>query len=275
MQSRILRSIMHASNTSIDIAAAAAAFLHQRWAKRVDTVVVTGSGFAFDAQGCDVVEPVSYAMVPGMPAGHVEGHAHVFRVVRVHDRYVLLCAGRFHLYEGHSVDTCGILVDIARHLGCQRSLLMNAVGALNPSLNVGDVVLVSDVLDLTFSPAGTAAAGKHSWNVSQDWNDSVLRSCREYAIHLNQGVLAQVLGPSYETRAEIRMLRRLGADIVGMSTVIEAYRACRSGLETTVLSLVTNTLSDVNAPILQHQDVVEAARSAHQRLQKVMSCALA
>jgi purine-nucleoside phosphorylase len=239
-----------------------------------DAIVVTGSGFVLPTGHSDHGADLPYAQVPGMPQGCVAGHEHVFRFLRIGDRFALICSGRFHRYEGLTADACGIFVDIASALKCRRVVLTNAVGALNPSLNVGSLVVVHDTLDLTGQRVLCSAGSRSGKGLGGNWHADLMQRCRQRGHHLHEGVLAQMLGPTYETRAEVRMLRRMGADVVGMSTVTEARRALTRGLDTTVLSLVTNTLSDVVLPMLSHDDVMQAARAANATLADVVLTAL-
>ena len=256
-------------------AEAAARFLTERWRTSIDAVIVTGSGFNADSIGEDLDVPISYHLVPGMPHGNVDGHAHVFRLVRLNGQSILLCSGRFHLYEGLSVDACGIFMHIASLMRVRRAVLMNAVGGLNPSYSVGDIVLVDDVIDLTFSSLPQTAHRQRIQRQTSQWSTEMMIRCLDRGVNLRRGVLAQMLGPTYETRAEVHMLRSIGADVVGMSTAIEARQAWQFGIETMILSLVTNTLSDTVLPKLDHHDVLTASRSAGTSLQKALHAAFA
>ncbi len=256
---------------------AAAEFLSSHYNVSFDALVVTGSGFVLGTDRSGTGSSLPYSRVPGMPRGSVAGHEHTFRVLQIGDRHALLCSGRFHLYEGLRADECGIFVDIANALHCRRMLLTNAVGGLSPSLRVGSIVAVHDMLDLS-STIIQSAPSKKRWpsgtGLSGAWHDDLMLRCRQKGHHLHEGVLAQMRGPSYETRAEVRMLRRIGADVVGMSTVIEARRALACGLDTMVLSLVTNMLTDAVLPMLSHDDVMLAARAANSQMAEVVLTAL-
>lgn len=256
---------------------AAADFIGSHFNVSFDAIVVTGSGFVLDADRVRTGPSLPYARVPGMPRGGVAGHEHAFRILPIGDRFALLCSGRFHPYEGLTADDCGIFVDIAKALNCRRILLTNAVGGLNPALRVGSIVAVHDTLDLSATTSKSAPA-KKIWPAGKGlcgtWHDDLMLRCRQKGHHLHEGVLAQMLGPSYETRAEVHMLRRIGADVVGMSTVIEARRALACGLDTMVLSLVTNMLTDAVLPMVSHEDVILAARAANAQLTEVVLTAL-
>ncbi|MFM8771386.1 MAG: purine-nucleoside phosphorylase [Candidatus Kapaibacterium sp.] len=249
--------------------------LRQRWCQQFDTVVVTGSGFSFEPITGLVEDSAPYSAVPGMPAGSVAGHAHEFRRFTINGKNHLLCAGRFHLYEGLTTSDCQILVDIAHGLGCRQVVLMNAVGALNNTFAVGDVVIPTDLLDLTLSAGHHTELGAFPQSPSQNSRERLVQRCLDHGIAVRGGTYVQVLGPSYETRAEVRMLRAIGADIVGMSTAIEARRAHNLGLECIVVSLVTNVHSHTASTTTTHDEVILAAKTAARRLSQIIELAVA
>jgi purine-nucleoside phosphorylase len=253
----------------------AADSIREQLGQSFNTMVVTGSGFSFKPQSAMVDESIPYAAVPGMPIGSVAGHAHEFRRIRSGAVNHLLCAGRFHLYEGHSPEDCTILVDIAHELQCQRVILMNAVGALHSRYLVGDVVFPSECIDLTFMPQRLVSPALARHPQSDDWRGRALDECRLAGLSVLSGTYVQVLGPSYETRSEVAMLRRLGGDIVGMSTATEAKRARNHGIDYLVVSLVTNVHSTATANIVSHTDVIEAAHASANKLSKIIELCLA
>lgn len=255
--------------------AQAADFLRQRWSEPFETAIITGSGFTYEPRSGNVEDILPYRSVPGMPSGSVEGHAHEFRAVRIGSKRHLLCSGRFHLYEGHGLDASLVLVNIAHHLGISRAVIMNAVGALNPGLSVGQVVTPTDLFTI-FLPPGTAdiMSGVASER-NLRWQNLSIQRCLQHALVLTPACYVQVLGPSYETRAEVRMLRRMGADIVGMSTATEVDRAHRLGMQTVILSLVTNVLTDSPGNGVAHSEVIEAALGASGRLSQIIELCVA
>lgn len=249
--------------------------LRQRWNQRFDSVVVTGSGFSFEPIGAVVEDSIPYASVSDMPAGSVAGHAHEFRRFFINGKHHLLCAGRFHLYERLTVADCQILVDIAHGLGCRQVVLMNAVGALNNTYAVGDVVMPTDLLDLTLSKGYRPVHATASHAPSQNLRERLVQRCLDHGITVRGGTYVQVLGPSYETRAEVRMLSTIGADIVGMSTAIESSRAHNLGLDCIVVSLVTNVHSHSASHTTTHDEVILAAKTAARRLSQIIELAVA
>ena len=266
---------MRVAQRTVGSSTTAAKCIRERWGQAFDTMIVTGSGFSFKPQSAIIDESVPYAAVPGMPIGSVAGHAHEFR--RIHYGAVnhLLCAGRFHLYEGHSPEDCTILVDIAHELKCRRIILMNAVGALHDRYLVGDVVFPTEWIDLTFTPQRRSSPAVARHPQSDSWRDRAQQECGVAGLTVRNGTYVQVLGPSYETRSEVGMLRRLGGDIVGMSTATEARRAQNHALDYLVVSLVTNVHSTETANRVSHTDVIEAAHASANNLSKIIELCLA
>lgn len=233
------------------------------------TAVVVGSGLG--ALEDALVDPVAVAFgdLPGLPAAGVSGHGGRFVHGRLGDTEVLLQSGRFHLYEGHPAGVVVAPVRILAEMGVGTVLMTNASGGIHPLLEPGDVVLVDDLLNLTFrSPlSGPVLEGEERFpDMSRPLDAGLARLIRGAAAHLDlplaSGTYAAVLGPQYETAAEIRMLSRLGADVVGMSTVPEAIAAAARGLRCAVLSLVTNRATGLSRGRLSHDEVLEAGAAA-------------
>lgn len=233
--------------------------------------IVAGSGFssAIHALALPVVDEVPYAEIPGMPATTVGGHKPTLRVIAYNGRNVGVFLGRHHLYEGHSPDVTCSLVRTAQACGGTHIILTNASGGLHPSLSAGDIVLLSDGIDFTFQR--TDRAGRL---FDDEWTSRCGRQCLAAGVSVRSGVYAQVTGPSYETRAEIRMLRRIGADLVGMSTLQEAAYATRAGMHVLGISLVTNKASDTTGALLTHHDVLDTATTNGARLTSVLLASL-
>lgn len=266
---------MRVGNSTAGSSDLAVRSLRQRWDQKFDSVVVTGSGFSFEPIGSVVEGSIPYSSVSGMPSGSVAGHAHEFRRLFINGKHHLLCAGRFHLYEGLDVSACQVLVDIAYGLGCRQIVLMNAVGALSSKYAVGDIVMPTDTLDLTLTSAQRPLPATVPRAHSQNMVEGLAQRCREHGINVRGGTYVQVLGPSYETRAEVRMLSALGADIVGMSTAIEARRAHNLGMDCIVVSLVTNVHSQTASHTTTHDDVLLAAQTSARRLSHIIELAVA
>ncbi len=242
----------------------------------VALVVGSGLGALEDA----LADPVAVAFeeIPGLPAVGVAGHGGRFVHGRLGSTEVLVQAGRFHVYEGHAPDRVVAPVRILSALGVGAVIMTNASGGIRPGLEPGDVVLVDDVLNLMFrSPLAGPVAGDEARfpDLSRPFDAALLDVIRGAALDtgvlLEEGTYAAVTGPAYETAAEIRMLARLGADLVGMSTVPEVVTAAALGLPCAVLSLVTNRATGLSAEPLSHEEVLEVGRTAGERVAALLT----
>ena len=222
-----------------------------------------GSGWvpAIDALGTQVAE-VAVTDLPGFLAPAVEGHAGRVRSLAVGGKRVLAFLGRTHLYEGRGVDPVVHGVRVAAAAGCATIVLTNACGGLRPGLSVGDPVLISDHLNLTWR---TPLVGARFVDLTDVYAVRLWALVRAIDPTIAEGVYAMFPGPQYETPAEVRMAGILGADLVGMSTVLEAIAARAEGCEVLGLSLVTNLAAGLGDP-LDHLEVLAAGRAAATRM---------
>ncbi|SEK26522.1 purine-nucleoside phosphorylase [Blastococcus sp. DSM 46786] len=229
-----------------------------------DVAVVMGSGWApaADAFG-EAAATVAIGDLPGFAAPTAVGHGGQVRSVRVGDRKVLLFLGRTHFYEGRGVEPVVHGVRTAAAAGVKTVVLTNAAGGLAPEHRVGQAVVISDHLNLT---ARSPLVGAHFVDLTDLYSSRLRAIARELDPGLAEGVYAALPGPHYETPAEIRMLRTLGADLVGMSTALEAIAAHAAGLEVFGLSLVTNAAAGVTGEKLDADEVITAGRAAAGRL---------
>jgi purine-nucleoside phosphorylase len=229
-----------------------------------DVAVVMGSGWAPAADAFGAAEAsVAIGELPGFAAPTVVGHGGEIRSVRVGERRVLLFLGRTHLYEGRGVEPVVHGVRTAAAAGARTVLLTNAAGGLDPAHRVGQAVLISDHLNLT---ARSPLVGASFVDLTDLYSARLRALAREIDPSLAEGVYAALPGPHYETPAEIRMLRTLGADLVGMSTALEAIAARAAGAEVFGLSMVTNAAAGITGEALDHVDVVAAGKAAASRL---------
>jgi purine-nucleoside phosphorylase len=248
-----------------DLAAAAAATLAERTGVAThDVAVVLGSGWrpAADELGTPEFE-LPVADLPGFLAPTVAGHGGTLRSLVVGDKRVLILLGRTHLYEGRGVAPVVHGVRTAAKAGCQTVILTNAAGCLRDGVEVGQPVMVSDHLNLT---ATSPLVGAQFVDLTDLYSPRLRKLAREIDDTLVEGVYAGLPGPHFETPAEIRMLRTMGADLVGMSTVLEAIAARAEGVEVFGLSLVTNLAAGVTGEPLNHEEVLEAGRASATRM---------
>ena len=231
--------------------------------ERHDVAIVLGSGWlpAVEALG----EPradVSVSDLPGFVPPAVAGHAGRVRSVDVGGRRALVFLGRTHLYEGRGVLPVVHGVRVAAATGCRAIVLTNACGGLRAGLAVGDPVLISDHLNLT---GQTPLVGPRFVDLTEAYSPRLRALVREIDPTISEGVYAMFPGPQYETPAEVRMAGLLGADLVGMSTVLEAVAARAEGCEVLGISLVTNLAAGLGDP-LDHREVLAAGRAAAARM---------
>ncbi|MFC4560758.1 purine-nucleoside phosphorylase [Nocardiopsis mangrovi] len=224
------------------------------------TALVMGSGWAPAADELgDVDTEIRAADLPGFLPPAVDGHAGTVRGVRRGDRDLLVFVGRTHLYEGHGAVPVVHNVRTAIAAGASTIILTNAAGSLREDYGVGSPVLISDHINLT---GRSPLVGPAFVDLTDTYGAGLREIAREAAPDLREGIYAAMPGPHFETPAEIRMLRTLGADLVGMSTVLEAIAAREQGAGVLGLSLVTNIAAGLTGEPLDHADVLAAGRDA-------------
>ena len=229
-----------------------------------DVAVVMGSGWApaADAFG-EVAGSIAIGDLPGFAAPTAVGHGGEVRSVRVGDRRVLLFLGRTHLYEGRGVEPVVHGVRTAAAAGVKTVILTNAAGGLGQEHRIGQAVIISDHLNLT---ARSPLVGATFVDLTDLYSARLRDLAKQVDPSLIEGVYAALPGPHYETPAEIRMLGTLGADLVGMSTALEAIAARAAGMEVFGLSMVTNAAAGITGEVLDHTEVLAAGKEAAGRL---------
>jgi purine-nucleoside phosphorylase len=229
-----------------------------------DVAVVLGSGWspAVAALGSPTVE-LPQAELPGFAPPTAVGHTGQLLSMRIGEHRVLVLVGRVHPYEGH--DLCHIVhpVRAACAAGVRIVVLTNAAGGLRPDMAIGQPVLISDHLNLT---ARSPLVGPHFVDLTDAYSPRLRQLARSADPQLTEGVYAGLPGPHYETPAEVRMLRTLGADLVGMSTVHETIAARAAGAEVLGVSLVTNLAAGITGNPLSHDDVLAAGAASASRM---------
>ncbi|MGD2121473.1 MAG: purine-nucleoside phosphorylase [Gemmatimonadota bacterium] len=255
--------------------------IRQRIPGDPEVFLVLGSGLSGLADAVEEALVIPFAEVPGFPGTGVSGHAGRLVFGHIEGKALLVQAGRFHFYEGHDPDVIVAPVRLAARLGCHTVILTNASGSVSPELKPGSILLLEDHLNLMFrSPLrGPVANGEERFPDMSDPYDRGLRTlardmASEAGVRLAGGVYAAILGPSYETPAEIRFLRGVGADAVGMSTVPEAITARALGLRVLAFSLVTNLAAGLAERSLDHSEVIEVGRTAGGQLEKLIRLVL-
>jgi purine-nucleoside phosphorylase len=230
----------------------------------MDCIDVMGSGWVPAAEALGTPEhELRVTDLPGFPPPTVEGHAGRIRSYRLGDKRALVFLGRTHVYEGLGVAAVAHGVRTAAAAGCKTVVLTNGCGGLRAGMRPGQPVLIGDHINLT---AASPIAGARFVDLTDLYSPRLRALCREVDPTLEEGVYAQLPGPHYETPAEIEMLRRLGADLVGMSTVLEAIAAREAGAEVLGISLVTNLAAGMTGEPLSHEEVLQAGRDSAARM---------
>lgn len=235
--------------------------------------IVLGSGLGGLVDAVDVDAKISYPEIPGFAASTVAGHAGALAVGRLGGTPVAVMAGRVHLYEGYPIDDVVFPIRVLVRLGAEIIVVTNASGGIHPDFRTHDFMVIRDHLNLTgrnpLVGPNVDALGPRFPDMTAPYDTALAELAHEVArrqgIVLRDGVYAGVLGPSFETPAEIRMLRTLGADAVGMSTVNEVIAVRHMGARVLGLSCITNLASGLSESPLSHEDVSTAARQVGSR----------
>ena len=254
------------SMTAFELAAQAAELISTRTGvERHDVAIVLGSGWAPAAELFgEVATEIAFTDIPGFSAPGVVGHGGSVRSLDLGDgKRGLVFLGRTHFYEGRGVEPVVHAVRTAAACGAKTLVLTNACGGLMPHWKPGTPVLISDHINFT---GQTPLVGAKFVDLTNVYSPRLRALCRDIDPPLAEGVYVGFTGPQYETPAEIEMVRRWGASLVGMSTVLEAIAARDAGLEVLGVSLVTNLAAGMSGEPLDHAEVLEAGKAAAQRM---------
>ncbi|NNG17721.1 MAG: purine-nucleoside phosphorylase [Gemmatimonadales bacterium] len=254
--------------------ASAAEVIRARLAGRTPQVaIVLGSGLGPLADRIEDAVRMPYQEIPGFELPKVEGHKGELVAGTLAGKNVIAQSGRFHLYEGHSADTAALPVRAFAELGVDTLIVTNAAGGIRRTFRPGTLMLIADQLNLTFrNPLfGPVRPGEQRFPDMSASYDPELRALartvgRRQGMSLAEGVYAGLIGPSYETPAEVRMLERLGADAVGMSTVLEVVAARANGIRCLGISTITNLAAGISTAALSHEEVMETAAQVGREL---------
>jgi purine-nucleoside phosphorylase len=238
-----------------------------------EVALILGSGLGSLADEVHDAVAIPFADIPGFPAAAVVGHAGRLVVGELEGRSCVVLQGRFHLYEGYDAATVALPTRVMLALGARTLVVTNAAGGINRTLQAGDLMLIDDHINLMWSNplTGPVVAGEARFpDMSRPYDPQLQalaeRIALEERVRLVRGVYAALLGPCYETPAEVRMLERLGADAVGMSTAPEVLAARASGVPVLGISLISNAAAGLSANPLSHDEVVAAGVEARGRV---------
>lgn len=240
---------------------------------RPEIGIVLGSGLGEFTKNLKGIS-VQYSKIPHFGFSSVQGHKGELLFSKIHDKNCAIMQGRFHFYEGNSLALCTYPIKVLKKLGVKTLFITNAAGAINQSFNVGDIMMFEDHINFL----GTnPLIGKNDDSLGPRFPDMsevyslklqklALKTAKTQNLDLKKGVYIATTGPSYETKAEIRAFRTLGADVVGMSSVPEAIVASYLKMEVIAFSLVTNFASGVSNQVLSHKEVLETGKTSGLKL---------
>ena len=245
--------------------------------------LVLGSGLGGFTEKLDsIVCEIPYGDIPGFPISTVAGHAGKFIMGYVESVPMICMSGRVHYYEGYAPEDVVLPLRVMRALGAEYLFLTNAAGGINGNFTPGSLVLLRDHISL-FIPnpligKNDPEEGERFPDMSEVYDPKLRRlvekAAKKAGVFLESGVYCQLSGPSYETPAEIRLLQRLGADVVGMSTVMEAITAHHVGMKVCAISFVSNMAAGINTHALSHEEVKEAGIQAAPRFTRLVKAAI-
>lgn len=243
-----------------------------------EVAIVLGSGLGGLADRIEGATRIGYDGIPGFHVPTIAGHKGELVHGRLGGRWVIAQSGRFHMYEGHSAQVAALPVRTFAELGIGTLVVTNAAGAVNRGFGPGTIMLLSDHLNLSGRTPleGPVVKGEERFPDMSEAYDAGLRAlahgvAEREGIPLAEGVYAALLGPSYETPAEVRMLERLGADAVGMSTAVEVIAARARGIRCLGFSTITNAAAGTTAATLSHAEVMEVAGETGERVGTIIA----
>lgn len=261
---------MEGTGTYVSSVRSAASFLRDRLGSVPDLAIILGTGLDGLSRVIEVEESLPYTEIPGFPVSTVQSHAGMLIKGTLAGRPILALKGRAHIYEGYSAKEVTFPVRVLGELGCRTLVVSNACGGLLPTHRAGDIMLIEDHINL-LGHNPLEGPNHDGWGPRfPDMSDPYPRALRQLArdaaeklgIGLHEGVYAAVVGPNLETRAEYRMLQRMGASVVGMSTVPEVIVANHMGLRVLAFSIITDECDPENLQPISIEDVLAAAARA-------------
>ena len=241
--------------------------------RNIDTAIILGTGLGRLASDIEDKKVIKYGDIPFFPVSTVEGHAGELIIGRIGSKNVLALNGRFHYYEGYSMETVVFPVRVIKALGVNSIIVSNAAGGMNPHFKAGDLMIINDHINLM---GNNPLIGKNYDEIGPRFPDmsdayhkeyiKIANECaKELGIHVQNGVYLAVSGPNYETPAELKMMRTLGGDAVGMSTIPEVIAANHMGMHVLGISCITDMAIADNLEPLDHEKVIQTANSSMEK----------
>ena len=253
-------------------------YIHKIYPYPIDIAIILGSGLGPLAQEIKVEQTIPYQDIPSFPLSTVKGHEGQLTIGKIHQKTVITMQGRFHYYEGYDMSDITLPIRVFSKLGIEKLILTNACGGIRDDLNPGDIVCISDQISL-FCPSPLRGPnldefGPRFKDMTEIYNSQSQKLLHEIAqkqkINLKDGIYCFFQGPMFESPAEIQAIKALGGDLAGMSTVGEAIVARHCGMNTLGISLVTNKAAGLSNNELSHQEVIDTAKKAEDKLVKLI-----
>ncbi len=249
-------------------------FIQSRYATRPLAGIVLGSGLGSFASEIDIECEIPYNDIPHFPVSTVKGHKSKLIFGSLGGKKVVAMAGRFHYYEGYSTQEVVFPIRVLKFLGIQTLFISNAAGGINPAFKVGDLMVIRDHISmLSINPLigkNEDVFGERFPDMSEPYKNNLINAAKQIAeennINLKEGVYVGVTGPTFETRAEYKMLHILGGDAVGMSTVQEVIAAVHLGLPVFAMSVITDVGIREEENTITHEEVLQAAKESEPKL---------
>lgn len=254
-------------------------FIKSKVNETASTAIILGSGLGNLASKIEVDFEIAYKEIPHFPVSTVEGHKGRLVLGKLNGKKVWVMEGRFHFYEGYTPEQVVYPVRVLKLLGVENLLLSNAAGGVNPNFAVGDLMILKDHISLfTINPLigkNESALGTRFPDMSEPYDENFIQKAKIIAnangIKLHEGVYVGVTGPTFETRAEYKLIKAVGGDVVGMSTVQENIAAVHCGMKVFAISVVTDLGIREDNNVITHEEVLEAANAAEPKLTLLFS----
>ncbi len=254
-------------------------FIQQQYKITPTIGIVLGSGLGNFTSELNVEKEIAYSDIPHFPVSTVEGHSGKLIFAEMRGKKVVAMAGRFHFYEGYTPQQVAYPIRVMKMLGVETVLISNAAGGTNAGFKVGDLMIIKDHISFfTVNPLlgkNEEELGPRFPDMSEPYNHELIAKAKTIAkrlqIPVHTGVYAGVTGPTFETRAEYKLLQAVGGDAVGMSTVQEVTAAVHAGMRVFAMSVITDIGIREEDNVITHQEVLEAARHAEPKLTSIFS----
>ena len=254
------------------------AFIRSHYTEESSVVVVLGSGLGQFTNELTVEKEISYSDIPHFPVSTVEGHKGKLVFGTLGNKKVVVMAGRFHYYEGYSIEEVVYPIRVMKYLGIKTIILSNAAGGVNPNYEVGELMIIKDhISQFGINPLigkNISEFGPRFPDMSEPYNKGLIAKAKAIAARLNikveEGVYLGVTGPTFETRSEYKMIHVLGGDAVGMSTVPEVIVAVHMGLPVFAMSVITDIGIREEENKITHAEVLEAAQAAEPKMTAIV-----